>query len=64
MVIWIPDTFPLNYSYTFLEEARKVPQAAAFRSIHSLREVPQTAVFGHSTAVCGQVEEDMRASSI
>ena len=29
MVRWIPDTFPLNYSYTLLEEARKVPQAAA-----------------------------------
>ena len=27
-VRWIPDTFPLNYSYTLLEEARKVPPTA------------------------------------
>ena len=28
LFIWIPDTFPSNYSYTLLEEARKVPSTA------------------------------------
>ena len=31
IIRWIPDTFPPNYSYTLLEEAHKVLQAAAFR---------------------------------
>ena len=44
LFIWIPDTFPSNYSYTLLEEARKVPQAAAFGSIRFLRKVPNMAL--------------------
>ena len=32
-------TFASNYYYILLEEARKIPQATAFGSIHSLLEV-------------------------
>ena len=56
MVIWIPDTFPLNYSYTLLEEARKVPS-------YILTE-GQKYFVATQPAVCGQVREDIRASSI
>jgi hypothetical protein len=44
LFIWIPDTFPSNCSYTLLEEAHKVPQAAAFGSIRFLRKVPNMAL--------------------
>ena len=58
LFIWIPDTFPLNYSYTLLEEARKVPQAAAFGSIRFLRKVPNMALRLRSAVRSGMTSRE------
>jgi hypothetical protein len=51
-------TLALNDSYTLFEEARKVPQAAAFGSIHSLSKVLCTLLRKYLVRLLYQVRDD------
>ena len=45
LFIWIPDTFPSNYSYTLLEEARKVPSTAVCGQVGNDKDFGRAYIF-------------------